>query len=124
MVRHPPAGDGPTYMTRKSQTGPVSEDGDPSARLEWKPATKSALKKATGLHEQYKHKQAKAAELAVREKEEALRRQKVLEEAKKVVITEDASPPKPVKIRLDETDPKKVKLRDGDTPGIRVRVLG
>jgi asparaginyl-tRNA synthetase len=33
------------YLTRKSTTGPVSEDGDPSARLEWKPATKSALKK-------------------------------------------------------------------------------
>ena len=124
MIQHPPTGDGPTYMTRKSQTGPVSEDGDPSARLEWKPATKSALKKATGLYDQHKRKRAKAAELAVRGKEEALRRQKVLEEAKKVVITEDASLPKPVKIRLDETDPKKVKLRDGDTPGTRVRVLG
>jgi asparaginyl-tRNA synthetase len=124
MIQHPSTGDGPTYMIRKSQTGPVSEDGDPSARLEWKPATKSALKKTTGLYEQHKRKQAKAAELAVREKEEALRRQKVLEEAKKVVIIEDASLPKPVKIRLDETDPKKVKLRDGDTPGTRVRVLG
>jgi hypothetical protein len=30
-------------MMRKSQTGPVSEDGDPSSRLEWKPATKSAF---------------------------------------------------------------------------------
>jgi asparaginyl-tRNA synthetase len=124
MIQHPSTGDGPTYMIRKSQTGPVSEDGDPSARLEWKPATKSALKKTTGLYEQHKRKQAKAAELAVREKEEALRRQKVLEEAKKVVIIEDTSLPKPVKIRLDETDPKKVKLRDGDIPGTRVRVLG
>jgi asparaginyl-tRNA synthetase len=124
MIRHPPTTDGPTYMMRKSRTGPVSEDGDPAARLEWKPATKSALKKATGLYEQHKRKQAKAAELAVREKEEALRRQKVLEEAKKVVIKENASLPKPVRIRLDETDPKKVKLGDGDTPGTRVRVLG
>jgi asparaginyl-tRNA synthetase len=72
MIQHPPTGNGPTYMTRKSQTGPVSEDGDPSARLEWKPATKSALKKATGLYEQHKRKQAKAAEHAVREKEEVL----------------------------------------------------
>jgi asparaginyl-tRNA synthetase len=47
-----------------------------------------------------------------------------LEEAKKVIIKENASLPKPVRIRLDETDPKKVKLRDGDTPGTRVRVLG
>jgi asparaginyl-tRNA synthetase len=73
MIQHPSTGDGPTYTIRKSQTGPVSEDGDPSARLEWKPATKSALKKTTGLYEQHKRKQAKAAELAVREKEEALR---------------------------------------------------
>lgn len=62
MIRHPPTTDGPTYMMRKSRTGPVSEDGDPAARLEWKPATKSALKKATGLYEQHKRKQAKAAE--------------------------------------------------------------
>lgn len=69
MIQHPPTGGGPTYMTRKSQTGSVSEDGDPSARLEWKPATKSALKKATGLYEQHKRKLAKVAGLAVREKE-------------------------------------------------------
>lgn len=124
MIQHSPTKDGPTYMTRKSQTGPVSEDGDPSARLEWKPATKSALKKATGRYEEHKRKQAKASDLAVREKEEALKRQKVLEEAKKVIIKEDASLPKPVKIRLDETDTKMVKLRDGETAGTRVRVLG
>lgn len=124
MIQHNPTKDGPTYMTRKSQTGPVSEDGDPSVRLEWKPASKSAFKKATGHFEQHRKKQAKAAELAVREKEEVLKRQKILEEAKKVVIKENASLPKPVKIRLDETDPTVVKLRDGDTPGTRVRVLG
>ena len=124
MIRHKPTKDGPTYMTRKSLTGQVSEDGDPAARLEWKPATKSALKKATNLFDQHKKKQAKASDLAVREKEEALKRQKILEEAKKVIIKENESLPKPVKIRLDEKDPKKVQLRSGDTPGTRVRVLG
>ena len=124
MIRHNPTKDGPTYMTRKSLTGQVSKDGDPAARLEWKPATKSALKKATNLFDQHKKKQAKASDLAVREKEEALKRQKILEEAKKVIIKENEFLPKPVKIRLDEKDPKKVQLRSGDTPGTRVRVLG
>ena len=124
MIQHPPTQESPAYMTRKSVTGAVSKDGDPAARLEWKPATKTALKKATGLYDQHKRKQAKAAELAVREKDEALRRQHVLQEAKKVIIEENASLPKPVKIRLDETDPKIVTLGDGDTTGTRVRVLG
>ncbi|KAL9106247.1 MAG: hypothetical protein Q9227_008715 [Pyrenula ochraceoflavens] len=123
MIQHDPK-NSPSYLTRKSRTGPVSEDGDPSARLEWKPATKSAMKKATNLLDQHKKKAAKANDLAIREKEEADKRQKVLEEAKKVIIKENESLPKPIKIRLDETDPAKVKLRDGNTPGTRVRVMG
>ncbi|KMU78228.1 asparaginyl-tRNA synthetase [Coccidioides immitis RMSCC 3703] len=121
---HPPSTEDIQYLTRKSETGPVGEDGDPSVRLEWKPATKSALKKATNLFEARKKKAAKEHELALRQKEEAEKRQLVLEAAKKVVIKEDASLPKPVRIRLYEKDPAKVKLRDGDTPGTRVRVLG
>jgi asparaginyl-tRNA synthetase len=92
--------------------------------LDWKPAIKSALKKATKLYDQYLRKRAKSGELALREKHEAAKRQHVLEEAKKVVIKEDESSPKPVRIRLDETDPSVVRLRQGDTPGTRVRVLG
>ena len=122
MIKHPP--DTTTYLTRKSETGPVGEDGDESARLEWKPASKSALKKATNLFEQHKKKQAKAAELAIRENAEAMKRQQVLEEAKKVIIEEDASLPAPIRIRLDETDPAKIKLGTPDSPGTRVRVLG
>ena len=49
MIQYPPAED-VQYLMRKSETGPVSEDGDPAARLEWKAATKSALKKATNLY--------------------------------------------------------------------------
>lgn len=124
MIKHGPSGGSISYLTRKSQTGPVSENGDPAARLEWKSATKSALKKATNLYEQHVRKQAKSADLATREKQEAEKRQQVLEEAKSVVIEEDKSLPKPVRIRLDETDPSVVRLREGDAPGTRVRVLG
>ncbi|KIW59646.1 asparagine-tRNA ligase [Exophiala xenobiotica] len=122
MIKHPP--DTTTYLTRKSETGPVGEDGDEGVRLEWKPASKSALKKATNLFEQHKKKQAKAAELAIRENAEAVKRQQVLEEAKKVIIEEDASLPAPIRIRLDETDPAKIKLGTPDSPGTRIRVLG
>jgi len=113
-----------SYLTRKSVTGPVDDNGDPASRLEWKPATKSAMKKVTHLYEQHKRKQAKASELALREKAEALKRQQVLEEAKKIVIKEDGRLPTPLRIRLDETDPAKIQLASGETAGTRVRVLG
>ena len=125
LIQHGSAPEPPSsYLMRKSLTGAVSADGDPAARLEWKPATKSAMKKATNLYEQHKRKATKHSELAIREKEEAAKRQQILEEAKKVVIQEDTSLPEPVKIRLDETDPEKVTLRTDSTPGTRVLVLG
>ncbi|KAL4896249.1 hypothetical protein BDV59DRAFT_172439 [Aspergillus ambiguus] len=125
FLQHPPT-EGVQYLTRKSQTDPAGDNVDPAAKLEWKPATKSALKKATNLYEQRKKKAAKEQELAIREKQEAEKRQQVLEEAKKVVIHEDPSLPKPVKIRLDETDPAVIHLGSpqSETPGTRVRVLG
>ncbi|KAJ5533243.1 hypothetical protein N7504_007023 [Penicillium tannophilum] len=126
MVNHEPTTEGIQYLTRKSQTDAAGEDVDPAAKLEWKPATKSAMKKATNLFEQRKKKAAKEHELAIREKAEADKRQAVLEEAKKIVIKEDASLPKPVRIRLDNVDPAVVTLRtpESDAPGTRVRVLG
>lgn len=125
FLQHAPQ-DGTQYLTRKSQTDLPGENVDPAAKLEWKAPAKSAMKKATSLMEQRKKKAAKEQELAIREKQEADKRQQVLEEAKKVVIKEDTSLPKPVKIRLDETDPATVKLGspESDTPGTRVRVLG
>ena len=130
-IQHPPT-EGIQYLTRKSKTGPVSEDGDPAARLEWKPATKSALKKVNNLYEQHLKKAAKGDQLALREKQEAEKRQQVLEEAKKVKITQDPALPKAIKIRLDEKD-SKMKLRSGASKqdvdysegrGSRVRVTG
>ncbi|KAL4786762.1 hypothetical protein BJX76DRAFT_320182 [Aspergillus varians] len=125
FLQHAPS-DGTQYLTRKSHTEPAGEDADPAAKLEWKPATKSAIKKATSLLEQRKKKAAKEQQLAIREKQEAEKRELILEEAKKVVIKEDPSLPKPVRVRLDVTDPAIVKLGtpESDTPGTRVRVLG
>ncbi|KAI1927067.1 asparagine--tRNA ligase [Ophidiomyces ophidiicola] len=125
LLQHPPTpANDVQYLTRKSETGPVADDGDASARLEWKPATKSAMKKATGLFEARMKKAAKEHDLALRQREEADKRQRVLEDAKKIVIAENAALPKAVRIRLDEKDPATVQLRDGDSPGTRVRVLG
>ncbi|KAL4901908.1 hypothetical protein BDW74DRAFT_67999 [Aspergillus multicolor] len=125
FVQHDPS-TGAQYLMRKSQTEPTGEGADPASKLEWKPATKSAIKKATNMLEQRKKKAAKEHQLAIREKEEADKRRLVLEEAKKVVIKEDTSLPKPVRIRLDVTDPAIVNLGspESETPGTRVRVLG
>ncbi|KAJ5102748.1 hypothetical protein N7532_003277 [Penicillium argentinense] len=126
FVQHAPTTEGIEYLTRKSQTDAPGDNVDPAAKLEWKAATKSAMKKATNLWEQRKKKAAKEQELAIREKAEADNRQKVLDEAKKVIIKEDTSLPAPVRIRLDVVDPAIVKPRpaDSDVPGTRVRVLG
>lgn len=132
MIQHPPAED-MQYLMRKSETGPVSEDGDPAARLEWKTATKSALKKAVNLYEQHQRKLTRGDQLAMREKEELHKRRLVLEEAKKVKITQDPNLPKAVRIYLNEKDSKLVRLRSGDSKkdvdysdgrGSRVRVFG
>lgn len=120
MIKHP----GASYQMRKSETGPVDENGDPSARLEWKAPTKSATKKANNLFEQHKKKQAKAAELSIRENADAMKRQAVLEEAKKIVLKEDSSLPTPIRIKLDETDSAKIKLGFKDEPGTRIKVFG
>jgi asparaginyl-tRNA synthetase len=123
FIQHPPV-DGQKYLTRKSETGPVSADGDPAARLEWKPPTKSAVKKVTNLYEQHQRKQARGDQVAIREKEEAEKRKLILEEAKRVKISLDGHLAKAVRIHLNEKDPAIVKLRSGDSHGSRVRVFG
>ncbi|KAI0471387.1 hypothetical protein F4859DRAFT_117927 [Xylaria cf. heliscus] len=92
----------------------------------WKPAAKSALKKAVNYHEQQKKKAAREQELAVRRKQEEDERNAVLLKAKEVVLEEDASLPAPIKIKLDEVGDH-IKLRnmeDPDSKGTRVRVVG
>ena len=119
-IQHPPES-GVKYMIRKSKTGLISEGGDESERLQYKPVTKSALKKAGNLYEQHKRKQAKGDQIAIREKEEAQARAKHLEEAKKITISLDSSLPTPRSIFLDEKD---ITLKQGDDAGTRVRVRG
>ena len=122
MIQH---GKDAAYMTRRSETGAVSEDGDPAARLEWKPATQSSKKKATKLFEQHQRKQAAKGEQDTKDAQESMRKLQLIEEAKKVVIQEDKSLPAPIRIRLDETDPKKITLGSADgKKGTRVKVMG
>lgn len=133
LIQHPPVpSDEPQYLTRKKEPGADQGSGVSEVR-QWTPATTSALKKATKLYDQHKRKQAKGDELASREKQEADKRQQILDEAKKLHIRQDPQLPKAVKIRLNEKDPAVVKLRSGqsekdvdysDGRGSRVRVTG
>jgi asparaginyl-tRNA synthetase len=118
-------GENAKYQTRKSVTGEIAEGADPISRLEWKDATKSALKKAVNYAKTQKKKAGKEEEqLALRAKEDAARNL-VLDEARKVVLEEDTSLPQAVRIKLDDTDSKKITLGDGkDAKGTRVRVFG
>ncbi|EFY87285.1 asparaginyl-tRNA synthetase [Metarhizium acridum CQMa 102] len=108
------------YLTRKS------ESADDETAREWKPAAKSAMKKVVNYFEQQKKKAAREQELAIHRKKEEEERHRVLEEAKKIVLEEDPSLPKPVTIKLDEAGDH-IALRkadDAESKGTRVRVLG
>ncbi|KAI0182171.1 hypothetical protein EV127DRAFT_81010, partial [Xylaria flabelliformis] len=120
------------YLQRPAETqylvrSPASdEDTDAVDGKVWKPAAKSALKKAVNYYEQQKKKAAREQELAVRRKQEEDERNAVLLKAKEIVLEEDASLPTPVKIKLDEVGDH-IKLRnmeDSDSKGTRVRVVG
>lgn len=125
--------DGPQYLIRKPERATVVEDLDLAGRQDWKPAAKSALKKAATLYEQHKKKLARGEELALREKKEAVQRQQGLEEAKKIMVVQDPSLPEATKIMLNEKDPMVVKLRSSKSEkdidhsarrGTRVRATG
>ncbi|KAI1150019.1 hypothetical protein F4825DRAFT_428221 [Nemania diffusa] len=111
------------YLVRS----PASEsDTDVVDGKVWKPAAKSALKKAVNYHEQQKKKVAREQELAVRRKQEEDERNAVLMKAKEIVLEEDTSLPAPIKIKLDDVGDH-IKLRNVDDPasqGTRVRVVG
>lgn len=111
------------YLTRKAKA-----EEEAGAGAEWKPAAKSALKKAANCYEQQQKKAKRDAELAAQRLKEDEERQKVLEEAKKLVITEDTSLPAPIKIKLDEQADHirlgKASQGTAGTAGTRVRVLG
>ncbi|KAK3074037.1 hypothetical protein LTR53_003876 [Teratosphaeriaceae sp. CCFEE 6253] len=101
---------------------------------EWKRPAKAALKKAANYADQQRKKAGKEKEVALRQKKENEEREKSLEEAKKIAITEDDGLPKATRINLGETRPEIVKLGSGkreaevdySSPdrGTRVRVYG
>jgi asparaginyl-tRNA synthetase len=113
--------DGRLYKSRASTTGPVSADGDPAERLLWKDPAKSAIKKAQGALDAHKKKLLKQEQAAGQEKEKEKARLKTLEDAKKIILKEDTSLPKAVKITIGQ---KNVKLGEGDSRGTRVKVSG
>jgi len=128
-------GEAVDYLIKKAPTTDATADAKTDGEFsEFKPVAKAALKKAANHAESQRKKAKKDEELAVRSQEEQDRRQKALEEAKLIVITENENLPKPVKIKLDEVDPQKVKLGSGERPkevdytskncGTRVRVFG
>jgi asparaginyl-tRNA synthetase len=120
-IQHQLTNDKTSYLLRASKTGAVSADGDPSERLAWKEPAKSAIKKAQNALDAHKKKLAKQAEVAAKEAEKEKARLKNLEDAKKIVLKEDASLPKAVKIAIGNKD---VALGEGETKGTRVKVYG
>ncbi|KFY14501.1 hypothetical protein V492_02582 [Pseudogymnoascus sp. VKM F-4246] len=109
------------YLQRASVTGAVSADGDPSERLAWKEPAKSAVKKAQNALDQHKKKLVKQEQIAAAEAEKEKQRLNNLEDAKKIVLTEDASLPKAVR---KTTGDKDIKLGQGDVKGERVKICG
>ncbi|OBT46895.1 asparaginyl-tRNA synthetase [Pseudogymnoascus sp. WSF 3629] len=110
-----------SYLQRASVTGAVSADGDPSERLAWKEPAKSAVKKAQNALDQHKKKLVKQQQIAAAEAEKEQQRLNNLEDAKKIVLTEDASLPKAVRTT---TGDKEIKLGEGDVKGARVKICG
>lgn len=119
-------GDKAEYVIKRQDEG---EDA-----ASFKPAAKAALKKAANYADAQKKKAGKEKELAVRQQKEQEERDRALEEAKKIVIKEDASLPKAVRIHLGENRPEIVKLGSGERTkdvdyssanrGTRVQVFG
>jgi len=111
MKCHPPQSS--KYLTRKA---------GPDGPGEYKAASDSAMKKATKLYQQHLRKQEKNAEAEVKAREEEMRRLKILEDAKSVIVEEDKTLPEAKRIRLDDTED--IALGSADKPGTRVKVLG
>lgn len=107
-----------TYLTRKAG----GEDSKGS--LEWVSASKAGSKKAVNALAQHKKKAAKEIELVERSKKENEARDKVLEEAKKIVLTEPKGAVKARRIKLDEEKDIVLRKAEGEEKGTRVVVMG
>ena len=113
--------EGKTYLSRASTTGAVSADGDPAERLVWRDPAKAAVKKAQSALDAHKKKLLKQQQQSAQAEEKEKARLKTLEDAKKIILKEDASLPKAVKITIGD---KNVELGEGDVKGTRVKVSG
>lgn len=96
-----------------------------------KEITKSALKKAERLRQEKERKAAKERELAIRQAQAEDNRRLALEEAKKVIIKEDPTLPKAIRIQIRDKNPNRIRLRPADSTGAdesqrgtRVKVMG
>ncbi|KAH0612365.1 uncharacterized protein H6S33_010417 [Morchella sextelata] len=83
------------FQVRKSESGP-----DDETRKEYKPAAKAAMKKVANMHAANLKKAAKQAEINAKEAEARASKEAALEEAKKIVLTEDSSLPAAVNIKI------------------------
>merc|ERR1712000_665286 len=111
----------PEYLLRSSVTGPLAAGEDPSVRLVWKEPGKSAVKKAQAGVEQHKKKLAKQQQAQAQKEEEEKKKLQTIEDAKKLVLKQDASLPEAKKITIGEKD---LELGEGDKKGARVKVSG
>ncbi|RKF65123.1 Asparagine--tRNA ligase, cytoplasmic [Erysiphe neolycopersici] len=109
------------YLSRASITGSLEDGADPNDRLLWKEPAKSAQKKAQSALEAHKKKLSKQQQIAAQEAEKEAARLANLEEAAKIVLKEDPSLPKALKIKISNKD---VKLGEDDVKGSRVQVSG
>ncbi|KEY71676.1 hypothetical protein S7711_02911 [Stachybotrys chartarum IBT 7711] len=96
---------------------------------EFKPAAKSAMKKAVSYADQQRKKREAAAKRAEKEAQDEAAREAVLEQAKNIKISEDTELPPAKLISLGETDPKvlgQLRKAEGDPKEgvVRVRILG
>jgi len=103
------------YQVRKYEEGKEAE---------WTAPSKAGMKKAVGALQVANKKKAKEQELAIRQAKEQEARDKVLEEAKKIVITMDETLPEAKKIQLDyQGSDIKLHKEGSEEKGTRVRVL-
>jgi asparaginyl-tRNA synthetase len=113
---------GAKFLTRASTTGALAEGEDPSARLSWKEPAKTAAKKAQTYLDNHKKKLAKQEQALAAEAEAKRKRLENLENAKQIVLEEDALLPAAVRVKISD---KSVELGDGEgKKGARVKVYG
>jgi asparaginyl-tRNA synthetase len=112
----------PAYLTRPAAAAKEGEGSSDAAAPAWEAPAKSAMKKALGRVDAYKKKLVKEQASAKQEEEERAHRLKNLEDAKKIVLREDASLPPAVRIKIND---RTVELGDGKAKkGARVKVYG